>query len=531
MSIVSVAPAGINGLVFDIAAQFAPPRAWSSGRNVRFFDGKAFSTFGYASILGTPVGQPFYVFPVIDNAGSVLWAYFSLVSGSFRAYAIDGGIHTEITRLLGVYTNTINDLWQGYNFGGVSIFNNGIDDPQMWNTPSSGTKLIALANWPAATSARIVKGFKRYLVAYDVTQGGIRRPGLVKWSSIADIGSVPLTWDPADTTREAGEWPLLETEGAIVEVEPIGETNIIYKTDSVYTMQEIGGRYIFAFKQLYADMQILGQRCVASYGKNHIVATKEDVIIHNGGEPQSLLDDKMARWYLGRYDVNNAFRSFIAMNYAENEAWVCLPEVGNTYPNIALCINLKDKTCGIIDLPSTAHIHYGSQQTTASGTTFDSIATSFDAMVGYFGQSELSANRKRLFSASPVTSKLYLHDSGYTADGTPFESYLERVGLGIAGVNRSGELAIDVSLKKLITELYPQVTLTNGTTVEFWVGMQEAVSRGVSWLGPYVFNPQTDFKIDPVLEGRLLAVRVRAADGTFWQLDGYGVSMMPIGQF
>ncbi len=524
MTTIQVDGAGQSGLVFDKAAQYAPPSAWTSGKNCRFFDGKAFSSFGYVNILGTPIVTPYYLWPVIDNAGLPLWAYF----GTAKVYATDGGTHTEITRLSGDYIGTTSDPWQGYNFGGISIFNNGIDKPQAWVLPSAGTRLVDLANWPSNATAKIVKGYKRYLVAYDVTQGGVRNPYLVKWSAIADIGTVPVTWDPTDTSREAGEWPLQETEGAIVDAMAMGEVNIIYKTDSVYTMREIGGKFIFDFKKLLSDIYILGPRCIASYGQNHIIATKEDVIIHNGSDPQSLLDDKMMRWYLGRYDLSNAFRSFIAMNYAENEAWICIPESGNTFPNIALVINLKDKTCGVIDLPGVSHIHYG-QQPTSGGVSFDSISTPFDSMVGYFGQSELSANRKRLVSSSPTNSKFYLQDSGFTADGTVFESYVERVGLGI-DLGRNG-IVLDIITKKLLTELYPRMNIANGTTVEIWVGMQENTSTPVSWLGPFLFNPQTDQKVDPLIEGRLVAVRIRSANGTFWQLDGYGLTQSPIGSF
>lgn len=701
---------GALGVNTDLAPDAVPPNGWTAGKNIRFFNRKVFASYGHASLLGVPIFDGYYLFPTLDNANNVLWAYMAPTAVG----ATDGVTHQDITRVAGAYTGTNAALWQGYNFGGISIFNNGVDNPQMWNTPALGTKLADLTNWPASTLARVVKGYKRYLVAYDVTKGATRYQHMVKWSALADIGSIPPTWDPTDTTREAGEWELKETEGAIIEAEPLGERNIIYKDDSVWSMREIGGRYIFAFDPLFSDFNILAPRCVGAWGQYHVVATKEDVVIHDGVNIESLIDNKMRRWYLGRFDISNVFRSFIAMNYAENEAWVCIPEQGQTLPSVAMIINLKDKTCVMRDLPSVAHIHYGKQPTSSSGTTFDTVTTSFDATVGYFGQSETAANRKRLVGISPfinrnlflqsedlstswtltaatvttnvdgtadklkatavagphnalqtiakidstsrnftvaakikiadynyarlqlddgtgtniatldinlvagtiaasavagtfsilgssigatdsggyrqctltartgaeanirggivildntpssgftgdgvkgttykelqlregtaigayqttttvrATTGVFLYDSGFTFDGLSMETWIERTGSTVVGVDKGGNLYSEYFAKKFISGLFPHLQVTNGTQVETYVGMQDNRGGSVNWSGPIMYNPSTDIMADHAIEGRLWGVKIRATDGTFWELDGYNVDLTDIGQF
>lgn len=527
MGLLPVEGCGEYGLMADLDHTNLPLAAWTSGKNVRFFDGKAYSTYGYVSILGTPAVDPYYLFPVVDNAGNVLWAY----TGLAKAYVSDGTTQYDITRLAGDYTGTAAALWQGFNFGGITIFNNGVDVPQAWSPPGTGTRLVNLANWPGSTIAKVVKGFRRYLVAYDVTQSGTRRPNLVKWSAQADIGAVPSSWDPTDTTKEAGEWPLQETDGAIIDALALGNVNFIYKSDAIFTMREIGGRFIFAFNRELSNLNILAQRCVAEYKKQHVLATTEDVVIHDGANITSLLSRKFRKWYLGRADATNAFKSFVVINYAEDEAWICIPEQGMAYPNIALTINLKDRQpCGVIELPMPTHIHFGGQ-TAAAGTGFDSITIPFDAMVGYFGQSDVAINRKRLVASTvSPTKKFFLMDSGFTADGTPFESFLERTGIAAFGIGRGGQLLSSQVIVKLITELFPRVLLQNGSTVEFYVGMQDGSQEGVLWRGPFVYNP-ADPKIDPLLEGRLIGIRIRAANGTQWELDNYTMEVTQISQF
>lgn len=403
---ISIDNLGAIGMLFDRQPHELPPEAWSSLRNCRCYDKGLWSDLGYSSLMGVPRHVAYYLASTVDSSDAVLWAYL----GNAKASATDGTTHTDITRTAGGdYVGTDVNLWNGGNFGGISIFNNGIDVPQAWISPALGTPLVNLANWPANTLAKVVRPLGRVLVALDVTVSGTRKSTLVKWSDEADIGTVPVTWDPADTTKKAGEWPLLETSGACIDMLPLGERGIIYKTDSAFSMTRISGRFVFAFKQIGGLTGILAQRCVTELLNKHIVATPDDVIMHDGFQVSSILDDRMQRWYAGRVDQTNAFRSFIATNYSENEVWICIPETGQKFPNVALVVNVKDGTTTVKDLPAYSHIDYGRPPGTSQ--TYDAMTMPFDSMVGYFGQSQGNSARKRMVGIVPLAERNQLLQS------------------------------------------------------------------------------------------------------------------------
>jgi hypothetical protein len=641
--------------------------------------------------MGVPLHNAYFLLPTLDNTDAVLWTY----AGLAKVSATDGTTHADITRASGGdYTGTDAALWNGGNFGGITVLNNGVDTPQAWISPSLGTRLVNLANWPASTTARVVRPLGRFLVALDVTASGVRKSQLVKWSNETDIGTVPDSWDITDPTRKAGEWPLLETAGQCIDLLPMGERGIIYKSDSIHTMTRVSGVFVWGFKQVF-DIGALAQRCMINWLSKHYVATQDDVVMHNGSQAESVLDDRMQRWYAGRVDQDNAFRSFMALNYSENEIWTCIPESGNKFPNIALITNVKDGTTTVQDLPAISHIDWGRPPGTSQ--VYDSFTIPFDSMVGYFGQSVSNAARKRMIAVAPLaernqvlqsenaattwalnevntgnhyvlqdstkvsatagdiwtfsvkakadgydylllrltdppgngdliaqfqvstgvvlatssdvgvtllaygasaadadgyrrfyvtgsvtnhaqlesimavfnssafssfagdgtsgirvkemqlrkgtlgtyqttttlpaTSAFFLLDAGLDLDGVAFTQRAERTGLAVIGQTRAGEPKSDISLKKLLTLLYPKMQMISGTSVRFYVGMQETINGAVLWTGPFTFTPATDLEIYPDIEGRLIAVALETSNREAWRWDGYDIEVMGLGSY
>ena len=318
--------AGAIGILQDIPAYDLPPEAWSDGLNVRMHDGAVWKSFGHEKILDPPSIIPFSLVPAFTAAGNQLFAYPGLAA----VFGTDITTHTDITRLSGAYTGSADDLWNGGSLGNIVILNNGKDVPQAWVSPALGTKLIDLANWPAATTAKVVRVFRRFLVAYDVTKSSIRNAQLVKWSNRADLGAVPSSWDEADPTTRAGEWPLIDTDGAIVDALPLSGVNFVYKEDEIHSMEEIGGNFVFRFTRRFAQIGLLAQRCVKEYQKDdkhvHVMMSADDIVQHDGFQMVSLLDNKMRRWYSGRIAPAKDKRSFLAPNYPEDEMWAGITE-------------------------------------------------------------------------------------------------------------------------------------------------------------------------------------------------------------
>ena len=521
----------------DIPAYDLPPEAWSDGLNVRAHDGAIWKSLGHEKIMDPPSIQTFGLFPAFSASGAQLFAYPGLTD----IYGTDGTTHTEISRVAGGdYTGAATDLWNGGALGNILILNNGVDAPQAWISPALGTPVIALANWPASTIAKVVRPFRRFLVAYDVTLSGVRSAQLVKWSNRADIGAVPTSWDEADPTERAGEWPLLDTDGAIVDALALGKVNFVYKEDEVHSMEEFGGNFVFQFDKRFGQ-GLLAQRCVKEYHLDdkhvHVMMTQEDIVMHDGFTMTSLLDDRMQRWYKGRIDPAKAALSFLAAYPSENEMWAGITEAGEDYANVALIINMKDGTSMLRELPSISDIALAEFDPDAASTTFDSQTISFDSMIGQFGQRQGLPGSKKLIMVDPSAAdpSFYLADQGFDFDGTDFRAYVERTGLAVVGQDRQGNPKVDTEVIKLVTEVWPRIRVQNGTNVDVYVGSQDVPEGAVSWSSAFPFDPTTKQKIDvdPPVEGRYIAVRFETPDtsGIQWKLDGYDLELFVIGKY
>ncbi len=529
---------GAIGILQDIPAYDLPPEAWSDGLNVRMHDGAVWKSFGQEKILDPPSIRPFSLIPTVTLSGSQLFAYPGLTD----IYGTDGTTHTEISRSAGGdYTGDADDIWNATSLGNIVILNNGVDDPQAWISPALGTPLVDLANWPASTTAKVIRAFRRFLVAYDVTKSSVRNAQLVKWSNRADIGSVPTSWDETDPTERAGEWPLLESDSAIVDALPLSGVNYIYKEDEIYSMEEIGGSFVFDFTKRYGQVGLLAQRCVKEYQRDkrhvHILMTPEDIVEHDGFQMRSLLDNKMQRWYKGRIDPDKDHLSFLTPNHAENEMWAGITEAGQDYPNLAFIMNMKDGTCTIRDIPNIAHIAWAAFDPDAASTTFDAKTIAFDAMVGQFGQRTFAPGRKRLIMVDPSAAdpSFYLADQGFDFDGVNFRAFVERTGLAVVGKDRFGKPKVDTEVVKLVTAVWPRVRLANGSSINVYIGSQERVDGAVTWSAAMPFDPSTDDKVDvdPPVGGRFIAVRFETPNSvaTTWKLDGYDLEMVLIGRY
>ena len=484
MTMVPIRNVGKVGVVYDTPAQELPAHVWTDARGVRFYDNSVWKAYGQEAVLGTPTVDPYYIYHHLGPA-NVFWAY----PGLAKVYATDGATHSDITRAVGGdYTGAANDIWQGTHLGGIEVFNNGIDVPQAWINPALGTPLVDLANWPASTTARVLKSFKQYLVALDVTKSGTHFPFLVKWSHVADPGTVPSSWDETDDALDAGEYPLAESGGHILDGVQLDDQFMIYKEDQTHIMSYIGGRFIFQFRKRF-DTGVIAPRCVVEYKKKHYVATAEDIIVHDGFQQESILDDRMRRWYAGYPDPDYVKRSFMVLNERENEIWMCMPAAGQEHPNVALIINTKDGTQTIRDLPNPTFITAAPLDPDAGQTTFDSQTTPFDQMVGVFGQRTTSPGTKRLVGSHRLgTARFLMYDNSFGDEGANFRGYVERQCMPIAGVDRFGDPIMDPSMIKQVNEIWPEIRQQNGTTVDIYVGGQDSLKEGIAWQGSIYFH-------------------------------------------
>lgn len=507
MAVYPISPAGQYGVLLDGAPHELPPNAWTKASNVHFIDGAAEKAEGQSIMGGTSSIAPYFAMSVKSLTGDVYWVY----AGATSAYAYEvvgavAGTHSDITRASGIYTAAAVENWQGGVLNGVPILNNGTDVPQMWLPVLETQKLQALSNWPVSTTAMIVRAYKNYLVALNVAKSGVRDTHLVKWSHPASAGAVPSTWDETDPTKDAGEYSLADTPGELLDCVPLRDLNIIYKTDSIWSMQWVGGVDIFRFTALFRNVGAAGKNCAVEYlTGRHFVLGKDDLFIHDGQTITSVARGKLRKWFYSDMNLTYASRAHVTMDMENAEVWVCYPSGTAVWPNKALIWNWVTGAWGMRELPLTAAVTWGLIRD-GSGPALN-----------------------RLLIASHATTQLLSVVAGATDfAGSAEVAEVERTGLGISFNTQQPP---DISSMKFCSRIWPKLTGTAGTVVQVRFGTQMEFNETPNWGGWQDFTIGTSQKIDVTASGRLFAIGFKSELTGDWKLQGFDLDVQKLGNF
>lgn len=523
--LVPVNMAGQFGItsVTDVSPAELALNVWTAGRNVRMRDGAVEKMLGHVSAFGTPTVAPYFAIPLSVADGNTYWVY----AGLNKIYSFDGSSHDNITRQVAAvdsdYSASANLNWTGGKLGGILLLNNGVDAPQFW----TGTgRADDLTNWPASTTARALRVFRRYLVALDITKSGTRYPQMIKWSDIAPTGAVPGSWDETDETIDAGEYEVKDTDGAVIDMAPMRDDQIIYKEDSCIAMQFIGGVDIFAFPKVFDSFGILSRRCAVEYAKGrHAVFALGDLITHDGQTWDSIVGSRLRKWIFNQMDPSNYLQSFVASNPARYEVWFCFPTLGSSVPNLAVVWNWRDNTLGVRDI-SAAHIEPGNVALTEAGDLWDNDSLAWDSDTTTWDEGNVSPTGRRLLMADPANTDLFLADFTNQFDGESISSYIERIAIPFP-VQDGGPP--DMRSKKFFDRLYPRISGTTGGVVRIYFGTQEAVDGPVTWGAPQDFIIGTTRNIGIQRTTVLAALRFESVSDIEWRLNGYEIEVKKVG--
>jgi hypothetical protein len=274
-----------------------PGFAWSDVQNFRFKDGVVEKMNGYEQLIdATSTITPYYTTRISNGSQS-----FYVYCGLNKIYTYYANSHYNITRQSGAvdvnYSASSSNQWNHCILNGFPIFNNGIDIPQTWNPINQSTRLNNLTNWPTSYKADVIRSYKAYLIALNITDAVPSvNVNKVKWSAAALPGALPTTWDITDPTNDAGEISLSDSEGYLVDCLTLNDYNIIYKSTSTYIMSYVGGNTVFSIRKLFPNIGMLSKNCAAYFEGKHFVVTNDDVIIHDGNTYQSIIDGKNKKY-------------------------------------------------------------------------------------------------------------------------------------------------------------------------------------------------------------------------------------------
>lgn len=568
MARIRVDEAGSVGLIEDSPEIELAPEGWSALQNMRAGPFGLERVLGDQLALGTnavdgwgvPAGvnpSPIYGLFLGDTPTLNFW----IGAGPEYIYSRQRGptwTEQDVTRAAGVYAATEDLKWNGIRFQGFIVLTNGVDQPQWW-APAIGTRFQNLSDigaspdaWVSTHTCRLIRNIGPYMVALDVTKDGVRNPYLVKWSSPSIAGAMPPSWDATAADEQANEYALVESAlmtgsgGIIIAAERLRNNLVIYKQNEFYTMSYVGGIPTMAFNRGVFTQGALAAYCVANFGEQqemHFVVSTDDVFVHNGQAPTSIVSQRLRKWLFNEIDVNYYNRSFVVANPVHDEIWFCYPERGATQPTQALIWNTKNGALGVRDLFKTSTLNGARIGNSigaycgAVGPVNDTSSLTCDVMLAAANsytircnQSEANATVNRVLMADRTSRSLvYTADQGTTFEDIVFTASSERLSLTIAQQSRGQQPKADLDTIKLVTELWPRVIAIAGTVVEFAVGAQEKQQSDVVWSDWMPFEVGVDEKVDVYISGRLLAVKMRCTSAAEARLTGYELVVEPVG--
>lgn len=491
------------GFVPDAPDLLLPAGGWTNGRNVRYRDSSAEKCRGYSQALGDLSATATWAQPITDGS-SYLWVYGS----GTVLYGTDGTTHANISHVSLSY-NASDDLgWTGGPFHGFVIANDGTNLPQSW-TPGLGNQFISLTAWPSIT-CKVIRPFKDFLFALRNTTSGSYNPRELRWSDRAGQGALPLSWDFTDPTNQAGIVELGQSEDLLIDALALRDSLIIYKESHTWAADFVGGLDVFGFRELFSEVGMLTENCALAFRSNHLVLTADDIVVHDGNSAQSIADKRTRKWLFNRINTDRFKRCFVVPDYRNRDAYICFPEAGNDWPNLALVWNWAEDSFHVYDL--------GGKKTFAvpgitpgASITFDGDTSTFDAATGVFDEETFSPFQKHVMLLDAGAKKAYQNDTGETYDGTAMTVFSERTGIGITE---------DLGSIKRLWRIWPRLEGTIGDTLQFWVGTREALQQPTTWSGPYSFTIGTDNWIDTRLDARIFDLKVEYIGTQTFRLYG-----------
>jgi hypothetical protein len=523
--LISIDDVARHGVLKDAPSTELPPGAWTDALNMSFYDGRARKAAGSKVFKSGTTIAPYSLLPM-----KVLTQNFWVYGGLTKVYAILGPNVGDITRTSGGdYTMTTTQRWNGGVLNGVPVLNNGADVPQYWASPALGSPLANLPNWPSTHRAKIIRPYKAYLIAMDITKSGVSYPALVLWSHTADPGTVPSSWDVTNASVDAGEVPLAEELSAIVDGVQLGEAFVIYKAGSVHLMQSSGDANIFLFRTAFGEFGALAQDCVRELKGKHLVVTDDDVLIHDGVNAETVIDARNRRALFSDIDPSYAFRSTLVENHPRSEMLFCYPSNGSEYLNKAAVWNWQSNTWTFKELPAGV-LSVQSSQFGPGGASdsweADSVTWDGESILQWDDPSFAAFGDAIIYGDGPGL-ELVQHDESRFLDeaGVAYESYLERRQCSLVGVKNDGTPRYDPTSLKFIRALWPRIEATRGTKIEISIGTQMSSGEPIAWEGPITFHVGEDEFINPLVQGRLISYRFAESSGVDWSLLGYDVEL------
>jgi hypothetical protein len=509
---------GSVGIVSDAHPYDLPPQALSAGVNIRFDHGK---------IGRAPVPRRIHAFA--DHDPGFMFSIPPIAAGSEQLITVSkdfskilstvGETEADVTHTSAVANDT-GEPFTATFLGNVAYLNRRSFVPLKFST--ADLTFAALPNWDATWRAGIMRSYKDFLVALNVSKGAGDYPAMVKWSDATLYNQVPGSWDAGDPTTLAGETTLTDMRGAILDGLPLQDSFIIYGENEVWSMSYVGGTFVFDFRRRFDDVGILNANCAVEVDGQHYVFDAFDLYKHDGTSKASIAHDRVKDFVFSGLIKELRHLAFVAHNPKLNEVLFCYPSndrfttsIPTSGCNRAAVYNYRNDTWTYYDLPNvTAY----ALATLATGISWSATTpTSWADMGGTWGGASDGEDRHLMLSsvadagAGLTASRVYgldLIEGGRLTKPVEAEAvklpYGERIGVDL------DESGTPIRAYKSLLAIYPQLSKSpDGTAVYFSFGANDNAGNEPAWDAYQPFDPETMDKLDTRVAGRYLGWRFK----------------------
>ena len=493
-------PKGIN---VDLSPYELPNDLFSDGKNVTFQNFRTQVSDGYKQVFTDTTVKPIFMQPWTDFLQEY-WFY----ADEDSIFRTQGTTQLNVTRLSGAYNTTLNAGWTGANFNGALIMSNPNDEPQFFNVNTA--KMEDLPAWPADTTCATVRPFKNYLIALNIVKSSVNFENMVKWSDSVDAGGVPQSWDEADPSTDAGENILADSEGRVIDGVALADTFYIYKSDSVWGMNFVGGKFIFNFRKVFNSGGALSQDCVVEFNGKHFVVGINDVYVHDGSSKKSVISNKFKSMLYGQISESSISNIKAVGDHTNKEIWIYFPNTKSLtgQANTAIVYNYEVDEWTQREIPELTHISVGTINP-QEPDDWDDSDLSWDNSSKSWGGENYNPSITSLLIADYNNNKFYQGNETRTFDGASYTGSVERIGI---------DFGDDLGFK-YINSVTPH--FSGGGTVDIYIGTESKQGEGVTWSAPVSFEVGVDYKANFRASGRYIAIRFESTSDNLWALTGY----------
>jgi hypothetical protein len=525
---------GAVGVITDKDPFTLPINAFTRAKNVRFDQGAIRRAPGFRDVTDFSY-TPRHIYSTF-NAGGFDQIY--LITDDFDIYEYANGTTTQkLNSALSASDTPVT----GSQLANVTYVNRADSVP--YHMKPTDSAFTALPNWDSGWRAASLRSFGDFLIAMNVTESSTSYPTRVRFSDIALANNPPSSWDATDTTKSAGFNDLVQMTTPIIDGATLGNNFLIYSSDQVWSMDFVGGTFIFNFRKRFDDAGVISQNCISEVNGKHYVFDNDDIYVTDGLSKQSIADGRVRDYIFTGIDNSTKEMCFVQYDQSRDDVYFCYRSGDDMSVfteeegcNRAAVFNIPSNTWTFIDLPNVVS---GATANVSTSSTYANSSLTYGIAGGTYASQVSGYNRHTLMFGRSMASegisdhKLYALDGidEYSTVSKPLNTvatqsvFIERIGIDL------DELQVPLSGYKNIRKMMPQFsTVATDKTFDVTMGAADLPNSTPNYGSAYNFDSGTEYKIDSRSSGRYLSYKITSPTEKDFDLNGFDFDIITTGR-